>query len=153
MPMDTSTSQRGMTLVEVLVGLLMLAFIALGVMVFVVTVLKQNQLSLERSIATGIAAERIQQLTSMPYQTSSNYTLYKLPEETAAAGPPATLTTAAGSIPGHPRYSRTVTLTYDQPVTGMLSVRLDVAWQSLSQGIQKTHRMITYIDPGLEQEQ
>lgn len=146
-------SEQGMSLVEVLVGLLLLAFIALGVMTFLGSVMKQNQLSLERSIATGIASERIQQITSMPYQTSANFAKYKLPEETATAGTPATLTTPVGSVPGEPRYSRTVTLTYDQPVTGMLTVRVDIAWQSLSQGVQKTHRMITYLDPGLEQGQ
>ena len=142
-----------MTLVEVLVGLAILAFVSLGVMSFLATVMKQNQLALQRSVATGLASERIQQITSMPYQTIANYTNYKLPEETAAAGPPPTFTTAVNGIPGFPRYSRTVTLTYDQPVAGMAMIKVDVAWQSLNQGIQKVHTMITYMDPGLEQAQ
>ena len=62
-----------MTLVEVLVGLAILAFVALGVMSFLATVMKQNQLALQRSVATGLASERIQQITSMPFQTIANY--------------------------------------------------------------------------------
>ena len=149
----SSHDERGMTLVEVLVGVTILAFVALGIMAFLGTAMKQNQLSLERSTATAIASERIQALTTMVYQASASYANYKLPEETAAAGPPPTLTTAAGAIPGYPRYSRVVTLTYDTPVVGMLTARVDVSWQNLAQGIQKTHTMVTYLDPALEQGQ
>lgn len=142
-----------MSLVEVLVGVTILAFVALGAMTFLGTSMRQNQRSLERSIATGIASERVHALTSMPFQASTSYASYRLPEETAAAGPPATLTTPVGSLPGYPRYSRVVTLTYASPVSTMLTVRVDVSWQSLYQGIQKTQRMITYIHPGLEEGQ
>lgn len=146
-------SEKGMTLVEVLVGVTILAFVALGIMAFLGTAMKQNQLSLDRSYATAIASERIQALTSMVYQSSANFANYKLPEETAVGGTPPTLTTPVGSVPTYPNFSRTVTLTYDQPVVGMLTVKVDVAWQSLQQGQQKTHTMITYIDPALEQGQ
>jgi type II secretory pathway pseudopilin PulG len=143
--------EEGMSLVEVLVGVTVLSFVALGVMAFLTTTVRQNQMSLERSTATALAAERIQHITSHRFQPSSSYTAYKLSEETAAAGPPPTFTTPVGSIPGYPRYSRTVTLTYGAPVDGLLTVRVDVSWQSLYQGVQKTHTMIQYVHPKLEQ--
>ena len=58
----SSRDERGMTLVEVLVGVTILAFVALGIMAFLGTAMRQNQLSLERSTATAIASERIQAL-------------------------------------------------------------------------------------------
>lgn len=146
--------EAGMSLVEVLVGVTILAFVSMGVMAFLGTTIKQNQTSLDRSYATAIASERIQQITSMVYQSSANFANYKLPEETATAGTPSTLTTAVGSIPGYPKFSRTVTLTYDSPVAGMLAVRVDVAWTNIHQNsTTKTHTMITYLEPALEQGQ
>jgi len=143
-----------MSLVEVLVGVTILAFVSLGIMAFLGTTIKQNQTSLDRSYATSIASERIQILTSNPYQSSANFANYKLPEETAVAGTPPTLTTPVGSIPGYPKFSRTVTLTYDSPVAGMLAVKVDVSWTNLQQNsTTKTHTIVTYLEPALEQGQ
>jgi len=81
---------------------------------------------------------------------SSTYTEYRLPEETAAAGPPQTFTTAYGAVPAHPEFSRVVTLTYNSPVTGMLRVQTTVSWVDRQQGT-KTHVMVTYLHPKLEE--
>jgi hypothetical protein len=103
-------------------------------------------------MATSLASERINLLTAIPFQTSANYVKYRLPEETAAPGPPPTLITDFGRIPGYPQFRRVVTLTYDVPATGMLRVAAELSWNNLQQGL-KTHEMVTYLHPGLEQGQ
>jgi len=139
------------TLVEVLVALLILAFVALGVTSLLGVAVKQNKLALERSLATGLASGRLSQITAMPFRPAVNVADYSLPGEVVEVGPPAKLVTGFGQIPGYPEYKRTVTLEYDTPVTGMLRVKVDVAWWSLAQATEKAHSMIVYIHPALEQ--
>lgn len=145
-------NRAGFTLVETLVSVALLAFVALGVMALLTAMVRQNKLAKERSMATALASERINLLTAIPFQTSSSYLKYRLPEETAAPGPPPTLTTDYGNVPGYPQFRRVVTLTYDVPATGMLRVEAELTWKNLQQGL-KTHDMVTYLHPGLEQGQ
>jgi len=142
--------ESGMTLVEVMVALALLGLVAVGIMTMLVVSIRQNKLAEMRSIATGLASERMQQIGSHPYQASTNYLEYKLPEETGVAGPPSTLTTAYGAIPAHKEFSRVVTLTYNSPVTGMMRVQTSVSWVDRRQGT-KTHTMVTYLHPRLEE--
>ena len=139
-----------MTLVEVLVSVALLGLVAVGLMTLLVTSIRQNKLAEMRSIATGLAGERTQQILSHAYMPSATYTEYKLPEETAAAGPPQTFTTNYGAIPSHSEFSRVVTLTYNSPVAGMLRVQTAVSWVDRRQGT-KTHTMVTYVHPKLEE--
>jgi len=131
-------------------SLALLGLVAVGIASMLVFSIRQNKLAEMRSIATGLAAERVQQIISHAYMPSTTYTEYKLPEETAAAGPPQTFTTAYGAIPAHPEFSRVVTLTYNSPVTGMLRVQTTVSWVDRQQGT-KTHVMVTYLHPKLEE--
>lgn len=140
---------RGFSMVEVLVSILVLGFVAVGIQATLTTALRQNRLALERSEATSLAAARIAQISAMPFHGSAEYTAYRLPEETASAGPPITLTAGVGTIPGQPQFSRTVTLKYDAPVAGMLKVQVDVSWTNRGQSKQKTHRVITFLEPDL----
>jgi prepilin-type N-terminal cleavage/methylation domain-containing protein len=142
--------ESGMTLIEVIASIALLGLVAVGIMTLLVASIRQNKLAEMRSIATGLASERIQEIISHPYMASANYTEYKLPEETAAAGPPQTFTTAFGLIPAHPEFSRVVTLTYNSPVTGMLRVQTSVSWVDRRQGT-KTHVMVTYVHPKMEE--
>jgi type II secretory pathway pseudopilin PulG len=139
-----------MTLVEVMAALALLGLVAVGIMTMLVVSVRQNKLAEMRSIATGLASERVQQITSHPFQSSTTYTEYKLPEETAAAGPPQTLTTNYGGIPAHPEFSRVVTLTYNSPVAGMLRVQATVSWVDKQQGT-KSHVIVSYLHPRLEE--
>ena len=142
--------ERGLTLVEMLVSVLLLAFLALGSISILTVSFSQNKLARNRSLATNIAAERLEHVTSIPFAAAAAYQNYRLPEETAAAGPPQTLTADYGSIPGYPEFSREVTLNYGVPVAGMLQVVTTVSWQDMHQG-EKAHTLITYIHPGLEE--
>lgn len=140
----------GFTLVEVLVAVALLAFLVLGVMALLTTVVHQNKLAQQRSVATALASERISKLMAQPFRTAAAYAAYRLPDETASAGPPSTLTSDYGSIPGFPTFKRVVMLSYDVPVPGMLRVEAKVYWKDRQQG-EKTHEMVTYLHPGLEQ--
>ncbi len=148
--MNPRRSEAGLTLIEVVICVGLLAFVAVGMMSLLIVSIRQNQLAQKRTIATALASERVQQLTALPYQPSATYTLYKLPYEVSAAGPPMTFTADYGTIPDYPDFRRVVTLTYDSPVAGMLRVQSTVFWQDLNQGV-KSHEMITYLHPGLEQ--
>jgi prepilin-type N-terminal cleavage/methylation domain-containing protein len=141
---------RGFTLVEILVAVLLLGFVVLSVMALLTAIMHQNQLAQERSTATALASERVARLMSEPFHGVTEVGLYKLPDETLAAGPPATLTSDYGELAGHPEFRRVVTLTYDVPAPGMLRVESKVTWKNLKQG-EKTHAMVTYLHPGLEQ--
>ena len=139
----------GMSLIEVVISLGVLAFIALGVTTMVTTALHLSKLGQERSIATSLAAERVQQVASMRYQVVANYQRYALPEETAAAGPPPTFTTAYGGIVGYPHCRRVVELSYDTPSAGMLKVKVSVFWRHVGQP-ERGHTMIEFLHPGLD---
>jgi type II secretory pathway pseudopilin PulG len=145
-------AERGLTLVETLVTVLLLAFVVLGGAATLGQVLHQNKLARHRSLATYLAAERIDQLTSQRYHDSAEVAEYQLAGETLAAGPPATLTADYGSLPDFPEFRRVLTLSYDVPVAGMLQVSAEVFWRDLQQG-EKSHELISYIHPSLEQMQ
>jgi prepilin-type N-terminal cleavage/methylation domain-containing protein len=142
--------ESGMTLVEVMAAIALLGLVAVGIMTMLIFSVRQNKLAEMRSIATGLASERVQQIASHAYMASTNYTEYKLGEETAAAGPPQTFTTAYGLVPGHPEFQRVLTLTYDSPVAGMLRVQAVVSWVDTRQGT-KSHTIVTYLHPKLEE--
>jgi prepilin-type N-terminal cleavage/methylation domain-containing protein len=145
-----TNKESGLTLIEVMASLALLGLVAVGIMTLLVASIRQNKLAEMRSIATGLASERVQQIISRPYMASSSYTEYKLPEETAAAGPPSTFTTNYGGVPAHPEFSRVVTLTYNSPVSGMLRVQTTVSWVDRRQGT-KTHTVVTYVHPKMEE--
>ena len=147
--MKRREAENGMSLVEVLVSLGVMSFIALSVMTMVTTAVHLNKMSEERSIATTLAVERISQMKSMDFQSAANYTRYVLPSETAAAGPPQTFTGGYGSIPDFPDHRRTVELSYNTPVAGVLKVEVSVFWQHVNQP-ERNHTMIEFLHPDLE---
>ena len=146
---DDSALQKGMTLIEVLVSLVILAFAALGITTMVTMALHMDALAKERSIATSLASERAQRLASLPMQAAANYARYRLPEETATASPTRKLTAGYGTIPGYSNFKRVVELNYDVPTAGMLSVKTTVSWKHINQ-MERNHTMIVFLHPGLE---
>ena len=145
-----TNQESGLTLIEVMASLALLGLVAVGIMTMLVVSIRQNKLAEMRSIATGLASERVQQIASHPYMASTSYTEYRLAEETAASGPPQTFTTNYGLVPAHPEFSRVVTLTYNSPVAGMLRVQATVSWVDRTQGT-KSHVIVTYLHPRLEE--
>jgi len=143
-------TEQGLTLIEMLVSILLLAIVALGSASLLTVTVHQNQLAHTRSLATNLAAERIELLTSQTYEPTSTAQAYRLPDEVFDAGPPATFTSDYGTITGHEHFRRVMTLNYDVPVAGMLQVTTEVTWQDLKEG-EKRHTLITYVHPALEQ--
>jgi type II secretory pathway pseudopilin PulG len=139
-----------MTLIEVLVSLTILLVVGLGAVQLLVFSMRLNSLASQRSVATGLASERIQQLVSQRYQGVANYLNYKLPYETASAGPPPTFLSDYGQLPGYPDYRRMVVLAYDSPVAGMLRIQCKVSWRSVWQGT-KEHEMVVFLHPKFAQ--
>jgi len=149
---DPRDSERGLTLVEMMVTVVLLATVVLGSASMLTQVFNQNKRARHRSLATYLASERIDQITSLAYNAAADYLRYQLPGEAPLAGPPSTFTADYGSIPDYPEFRRVVTLNYGVPEAGMLQITSEVFWQDMHQG-EKSHEMITYIHPGLEQRQ
>ena len=143
------TGESGLSLVEVLGSLTIAAIVSLAITTMLTTALHVNGLAKERSVATSLAAERMQRLTAWPMQTAPDYALYGLPEETADAGPPQTFTTDYGSIAGYEGYRRVVELNYDTPTAGMLTVKTTVSWRHVGQH-ERSHELIEFLHPALE---
>jgi type II secretory pathway pseudopilin PulG len=137
-----------MTLVEVLVAMLVLSAVVVSSVSVLTLTLRQNETARVRSIATSIAAERIEQLTTMRWRVASEAAQYALTEETVTAGPPVVLTADYGTIPGYPEFRRVATLTYDVPSGGMLQLVVEVSWSDLQQG-EKSHSLTTFLHPNL----
>jgi len=145
-------SERGVTLIEMLVTVVLLGAVILGSASLLTQDLHQNKLARQRSLATYLAAERIDRITSLEFNTAADYLHYQLPGEAPAAGPPMTFTSDYGTIPDYPEFRRVLTLNYDVPTAGMLQITSEVFWDDLQQG-QKSHELNTYVHPRLEQRQ
>lgn len=146
---DHNNPEAGLSFVEVLVSLAVLSFIAVSVMTMATTAVHLNKLSEERSVATTLAAQRIQQIRSQEFHNAANFALYALPIETSNAGPPLSFASGYGTIAEHPHHRRTVELTYDSPIAGMLKVEVTVFWTHTNQG-ERSHTMIEFLHPDLE---
>jgi prepilin-type N-terminal cleavage/methylation domain-containing protein len=145
--------KRGFSLVETIVGMGLLGLVSLGIMTFLGTSIRLNGLAVQRSIATGLASDRVHKLTGRTYQGEDNWADYLQGEETGSGASPTFLLTADyGEIVGYPDYRRVVTLTYNAPVAGMLLVESSVFWQNVHQG-EKSHTMLAYVHPDLERAQ
>ena len=141
--------EDGMTMVEVVVSLGVLAFIALSVMTMLTTSLHLNKMASERTTATALASERVQQITSMKYRQLPSVGDYLNDGETGVEGPPITFTADYGSIPDYERYKRVVELYYDTPAAGILTVQATVTWNHTGRG-EMSHTMVAFLHPGLE---
>ena len=137
-----------MTLVEILVSMVVMAVISLSLISSLTMAMNLGKLARQRSVATVLASARVQQILAMPFRTAADFAEYKLPEETAAAGPPIVLTAEYGQILDYPDFKRVVLLTYDTPVAGLLTVESTVSWQHNVEG-ERSHQMVAFIDAGL----
>ena len=141
--------QQGMSLIETLLSLLLLSFIVLGSISLLTISSRQNKMAQRRSIATSLAAERLDRLTAAPFRNSADVLALALTEESTASGPPAVFTADYNEIPGFPQFRRVVTLEYDVPEAGLLKAKVEVYWQDQKQG-EKEHALLTFLHPELD---
>ena len=74
---------------------------------------------------------------------------YALAGENFSAGTPAILSTDYGQFPDHPEFRREVTLRYDVPYTGALTVEVSVFWTPAN-GHEMRHKLVTIINGDLQ---
>ena len=145
----TRYSEQGLTFLEVLVALVILAFVLLGSANLMILTMHENDIAGKRSLATSLAAERIEMLTSGSYHIEPSFGSYIIPGEVSVTGPPHRLVAGYGDIPNHPGFRRALTLSYGVPNAGILKATAEVFWVDLVQG-EKRHKITTLIHPGHE---
>ena len=146
-PRRRRLAERGLSLIESLVSIAVLSMVAISVLGLIVTTLHLDKLAKDRSTATSIARDRVEQVTSQPFDQT--YTDYQLADETDLGGTPGTLRSDYGDMADYPYFKRDVVFRYDTPVTGMLTLETHVSWAHINDG-ERTHTMITYLHPQLE---
>jgi type IV pilus assembly protein PilV len=145
-------SQGGLTLVEVLVALTILAIGLLGVAMMQITSISGNTFSREMTVATELGQDMLEKLSTLEYtNTALAAGNHPNASDVSAGFAPATDTdgvlcnssnniiderglwparaTALGTTAGPLLYTRTWTVTDDYPVSGMKSIEVIVCWK------------------------
>ena len=166
----SSRAPHGFSLPEVLVGVLLVGGVAFGIASFVATSMRLNKLALERTNATEVATQRLDLITSKVFSLEADGAEYLESYETDCSGggcgtlpagvdfwfqvaePNQNDAWSQSVLPGYPQYWTDVYLTYDEPLTSMLTVKVVVYWRNLPQGT-KSQTMIDFLHPDLERMQ
>lgn len=106
------SSEKGFTLVEVLVAVFILAVGLLSLAVLAGTVIKSNSTSNKVTIATTLAQDKMEEIRRLGYSG-------------VAAG---TTTQDYNSITNYSAYKRVTAITNDSPASGMKTVTVTVYW-------------------------
>ena len=115
--MRTPTSERGFSLVEVLVSIGVFAIVAVGLAASTIAVIKGNTVSRDASAAATLVQEKIEFFRALDPTNAAHQALLVTGKDTVNA------TAVAGT-----RYTRTWTVTNDAPKYGMAVVDVIVEW-------------------------
>ena len=104
----------GFTLTEVLIAVVILSVGFLGLSAMTIATTKSLAFSNRLTTATTLAQERVEEIKHASYTsvTSANYPLEDY-----------------NTIPGYPRYSRTVTINNDSPMPNTKTVIVMTSWK------------------------
>ena len=111
---NTRKSEKGFTLVEVLVAMVILSVGLLGMASLTVAIIHGNKLSNDLTTATTLAQDQMENIRRLGY-----------------SGTPTTDTTTTenyNSISGYAAYKRVTITTVGSPATGMKTVSVKVYW-------------------------
>ena len=102
------SGRQGVTLLEVMIALLVLAFGLLAVASMITIMINANSISNRLSIATTLAEDKLETLTTLDY--------YAIASE------------AAAPVTGESWATREVTVTPDDPMPNMKKIDVTVSW-------------------------
>lgn len=107
-------SPAGFTLIEVMIGMVILTIVSLGLMSLTVGTMRGNAFSRGMTAATTLAQDKLEQVTRLGY----------------ANAPTAAGTEAYGTIANFPGFTRETLVEPDTPTTNVSTVTVTVSWAS-----------------------
>lgn len=108
-------NNRGFTLVELMVAIVIITLGMFAVMSLVVVVIRGNSNSDNMTTATILAQDQMEEAKRLGY---------------AGLPGPIPAVEGYGSITAHPLHRRVSTIAVDNPLAGMTSVQVEVFWES-----------------------
>ena len=142
--MKAISNQKGFTLLELLIALVILAIGLLGLAGLQVAAIKGNVSGFKISTASAVAQQRIEELKAMD-STSATLSAGVHPDNCPPPVPPATTNDCI--IQGI-TYSRSYTIQDDTPVTGTSTITFTVAWVEPGTGVARSERIFTRMVKG-----
>ena len=112
--MCLTRTQDGFTLIDVLVGTVILTVVSLGLMSLSVSLIRGNAFSRRLTAATTLAQDQLEQVKRLGYRDANT-----------AAG-----TEAYGSMTAYPFYKRVTVVTEDIPTLPIKTVKVTVFWNA-----------------------
>ena len=128
--MKVLTNQKGFTLLELLISLVILAIGLLGLAGLHIAAIQGNVSGFKLSAASAIAQERIEELKTMD-TTSAALTAGNHPDGNV---------TVQGIV-----YSRSYTIQNNTPVTGTSTILFAISWVEPGTGTARSSRLFTRI--------
>jgi prepilin-type N-terminal cleavage/methylation domain-containing protein len=107
-------ADAGLTLIEVMIGMVILTIVSLGLMSLTVSIFRGNTFSRHLTTATTLAQDHIERVKRLGYANA-----------TTAAG-----TEHYGSIVDFPGFKRVTTIENDTPTTNVRTVTVTVSWSA-----------------------
>ncbi len=124
MPMKNSSTQKGFTLLEILVALTILSIGLLGMAGLTTTIMHGNALSSKVTTATTLGQDRMEHFKRLGYSNTPT-----------TDTPPPGIVEDYNSIANYFSYKRVSFIDVDSPSAGMKTITITVSWDSDAQSV------------------
>jgi prepilin-type N-terminal cleavage/methylation domain-containing protein len=112
-------TEAAFTLIEVMIGMVILTIVSLGLMSLTVSIIRSHTFSQRLTAATTLAQDQLEQVKRLGY-----------PNATTVVG-----TEDYGSIVDFPGFKRVTTVESDTPTTNVRTVTVTVSWSADTQAV------------------